>query len=202
MILDDERKAEKAAEIVGLVRQTLRTHAPSADDSAATGLFTQFVEMTAPEAPPSSFIRVYEGGDGGGRSTKPGNVRLNMRKLFVAASSGALTLAGAAVAPWMAILGGLVVWESLWSATEVELSEVEAAVLWALWLNRDEADTVPQARVLELVNAELHKLDRPDLTGGEVSAAVAKLRQLNCIQPAKAAPDRWWLREWVQVDYR
>ena len=99
MIFDDARKDEKAAEIVGLLRQTLRAHAPSVGDSAATALFAQFVELTAPEAPPSSLVRVYEGGDGGGRSTKPGNVRLNMRKLFVAGASGALTLAGATVAP-------------------------------------------------------------------------------------------------------
>jgi hypothetical protein len=202
MTLDDGRKAEKAAEIVGLLRQALHTHARSADDAAATALFDHYVDMTAPEAPPTSFIRVYEGGDGGGRSTKPGNVRLNMRKLFVAAATGALTLAGATVAPWTVILGGLVVWESLYSATEIELGDVEAAVLWALWLNRDAADTVPHARVLELVNAELRKLDRPELTAGQVSAAIARLKQLDCIEPAKEAPDRWRLREWVQIEYR
>jgi hypothetical protein len=203
MDFDEARRIQKRQEIIDVVQQTLRSHTPSADEpTAAISIVSQLAEITAPEAPSIGFVRVYEGGDGGGRSTKPGNVRLNMKKLFVAVAGGALTLAGATAAPWMVILGGLVVWDSLWSSTQVELGEVEAAVLWALWSNRDDQDMVSKDGVFELVTAELHKLDRPGFTGGQVDAALAKLRQLKCIESAMMAPDKWWLREWVQVDYR
>jgi hypothetical protein len=75
---NEGRRAQKSQEIIDIVQRTLRAHTPSADEATApTRIVSQFAEITAPEAPPTSFIRVYEGGDGGGRSTKPGNVHLN-----------------------------------------------------------------------------------------------------------------------------
>jgi len=173
------------------------------DATTSAGFVQRFVVVTPPATAPATieFVTLYEGGDGGGKSTKPGNVRLRLKTLMSAIAGGTLTAAGIS-APWMIPLGAWLVFESLWTAVRVDVSETEAGVLWALWLTRDELLTVPKGDIVRTVNRELRRIDRPQLTAAQVRDAVAKLREAGCIGDSRRDHDRYTLREWVEVKYR
>lgn len=193
---------EKTGQIVRILNHALTIQGASTE--LARKIVDNFAYITAPERPSIDLglVRAFAGGSGGGRSTKPGNVVLNMRKLVVAIASGALTLVGATAAPWMLLLGGLVVWESLWSAAEIQLGESEAAVLWAMWISRDkDNNTVRKAEVAEVVNSELGKCGKPALAQADIETALSRLKTIDCIAIAEDHPDSYWLREWVQISY-
>ncbi len=200
----DETKAEAK-------RQELRTlmagaFGPAGGDEAdrlAAEAVDHFASVTAPEAGALLATRttLREGGLGGGTSTKPGNVVLNLRKLIVAIASGGLTIAGALAAPWTVVLGALVVWDALWSCLQLEISDVQACVLCGLWTSRDERGTVPKQEVPEIVNRERAKFSRQPLADEEIDFAVRDLTKMRCIGESVGDPTRWWLREWVRIKY-
>jgi hypothetical protein len=172
------------------------------DDAArlASAVIDYFASITAPEwEARMDLVVLRSGGLGGGSSTKPGNVVLNLRKLVVAIASGAITLAGATV-PWALILGALVVWDNLWSSLQLKIDDDQACVLWTLWNGRDEDRTFPKPDVHEAVNRERSLFGRQPLGAGEIDHALGDLVRMRCIEDA-ADPERWWLREWVSIDY-
>lgn len=164
-----------------------------------------FITVSAPywkPPPPIELIKMHSGGKHGATSTKPGNVTLNMRNLVVAIPSGILTITGAMATPWALLLGALVTWDSLWSCLQLEIGEVQASVLWALWKYRYENNTVAKNYVQGLVNRELAELGQQSLTEKEVEYALKDLRRMGCIKESSNDAGRWWLCESVRVFYQ
>lgn len=199
------RKAEKEAELVEMVAKGLVSMDPSAADIAAEQIVARFCSITEPESPAPSMERIImsRGGLGGGRSTKPGNIKLNMRHLLVTAAAGTLALSSLVAAPpWTLPLAALVLWNDLLSKLEEDIQEREATVFWAMWLNRDEqSNTVPKSGLLDLVNAERAQHERPPLSAVEHGDAVRILQHLGCIRQSKRHQEAWWLQEWVRVSW-
>ena len=204
MELDEERAAVKTAELVALVRVALAERAGVDDTAVAEQVVHHFAEVTPPEKPPLviRLITMSSGGIGGGRSTKPGNVFFNVRKLITALAGGVLTVAGSLQVPWMAVLAALVVWDSLWSAMQLKLAETEAAVLWALWKHRGKDHMVPKVKVAEHVSSELRAHGRKAVSRTQLQEALKKLEQMRCIEVPEDEPSQYWLREWVSISYR
>lgn len=153
-------------------------------------------------AAPIEFITMHSGGRHGATSTKPGNVTLNMRNLVVAIASGTLTITGAMATPWALLLGALVTWDSLWSCLQLEIGEVQARVLWVLWKNRDENNTVAKNYVQDLVNRECAKFGQQSLTEKEVEYVLKDLKKMGCIKESSNYAGPWWLCESVRVSYQ
>lgn len=181
----------------------MRARGIAVDPKTADAIVQRFVVVTPPATDPVTieFVTLHEGGDGGGKSTKPGNVRLRVKTLMTAIAGGALTVAGI-TAPWMVPFGAWLLFQSLWDAVRVDLGETEAAVLWALWQTRDEFHTVPKRDIVRVVNRELREIDRPALTAAQIRDALAKLRNAGCLGDGRADSNRYTLREWVEVKYR
>lgn len=204
MTLDAKRGAEKKAEVETIIGEALRS-LPGADREAfAAAILAEYVAITPPEAPPVviELITMRSYGRGGAVSTKPGNIVLDLRKLAVSLAGGVLTFAGIGQSPWMAFLAALVVWDSLWSGLKVAISEREAIVVWTMWLDADDGDTVPRSTLRRRVNEELEGSGKPSMASADFEQALATLLKMRCIERSQKDDTRWWLREWVSIDYR
>lgn len=201
---DERRAEEKRKELRTLIAGAFRPLVSDQADRLAAEVMQHFISVSAPywEPPFIEFITMHSGGRHGATSTKPGNVTLNMRNLVMAIASGILTITGAMATPWALLLGALVTWDSLWSCLQLEIGEVQASVLWALWKNRDENNTVAKNYVQDLVNRERAEFGQQSLTEKEVEYALKDLKRMGCIKESSNDAGRWWLCESVRVSYQ
>lgn len=200
----DERKAEeKRKELRTLIAGALKPSVSDQADRLAAEVMQHFISVSAPYKEPLSIglITMHSGGRHGATSTKPGNVTLNMRKLVVAIASGTLTITGAIATPWALLLGALVAWDSLYSCLQLEIGEVQASVLWALWENRDENNTVAKNDVQDFVNRERTTFGQQSLNAKEIEYALEDLKRMGCIKESRSDAGRWLLCERVWVSY-
>jgi hypothetical protein len=196
----EERAEEKRKELTDIVKDVIQNYDIQNKEKIASEIINHFVNITPPEMEESwYFITIREGGLGGGSSTKPGNIWLNWRKLLVAGSESILTFIGAVAVPWLIPLAGLVVWNKIWSMLTIEISERHAVVIWTMWLNKDSENCIEHRLILNLVNQELLKYNRPQMNQQELDEVLKDLEKMECIE--KTEGNKWWLREWVKVVY-
>jgi len=201
-MIEDKEVDTKARELAEKLRAALVSIGVTVEASRALRVIESFASLQPPEHDTRMYwLRMHLGGRGGGYSVKPGNITLNMQKLVTALAGGVLTAAGIAAAPWSAVFGALVIWDSLYSAARVDLSEEDASVMWTLWRRRDAEHTVPHDGLLASVNEERARHGRHALSEQQLADAVAKLRRIDAIEQSSQDPSRWWLREWVRVDW-
>lgn len=125
---ETEKADAKRQDVKAVIAESLRESGIDDADLLADRLMQRFADVTAPYREPErmQFMTFGEGGVGGGSTTKPGNVVLNLGKLVRAIGSGILTIAGAAAAPWLLVIGALVTWDALWSCLNLKLTEDHA----------------------------------------------------------------------------
>ncbi len=212
MEYDAEKAKEKTQELIEIAKSALLKYCHShvlqaSEQEALEGarcIVSNFVRVEPPEKEPQffEFITMTEGGRGGGRSVKPGNLFLNVRKLMTNIASSVLTITGTIALPWAAPFAALVIWNNVWSTLSVELSEREAAVLWTMWVDRDKDNCIPDAGLLERVNRELNINGRSVISQQELDDALDVLKKMGCIKRSAVDSKKWWLREWVRVSYK
>jgi len=206
---DKERGKKKAEELIKVAADGVFKYAAkngvqlSKDEVEAFSrrLIDNFVNLTPPEKR-TTFLGLFtirRGKLGGGESVKPGNLLLDMRKLFTKTASSVLTVTGAIALPWAIPLAALVVWDAFWSTLKVEVSEREAAVLWTMWLKRDDDNCVSNQGLLAEVNQELARDGRTPITAKDLTVTLNNLHRLGTIEPAKSKANTWWLREQANV---
>lgn len=212
MAWDTDAAHTKRDELQAAIMQFIHEHPMARDSVPAGGIVTSaaeeflraFVRIIPPEAaePRMELIVMSRFGKDGGRSTKPGNVRLNIGQLINSLASGVLTVAGVWTAPWLAPLAALVIWNDLYARATVELSKDHATVIWAMWLHADPRRTVGDSDLLHLVNGERAKAGELPFDRIRLDEVLAGLAELRCIERSRQDTGRWWLREWVSVNYR
>jgi hypothetical protein len=201
---ETEKANAKRRDLNAIVAESLRGSGIDDADLLAAQVVQRFADITAPyyEPEPMRLMVLSEGGVGGGSTTKPGNVVLNLRKLVRAIASGILTIAGATAAPWLLLIGALVTWDALWSCLSLKLTEDHACVVWTLWKNRDDDNTFPKSGTVDAVNLERAAFGKQSLSAMEVNRTLDDLARMGCIKQSANDPQRWWLREWVRIKYR
>lgn len=200
---NEVRADEKRRELRTLIAEALRPSAGDEADRIAEEVMRHSITVTAPdwELPPYELITLHQGGKRGTTSTKPGNVMLDMRKLVTAVANGILTLSGAQNNPDLHLLALLVIWDTIWSCLHIKIGEVEASVLWALWMNLDKRNTVAKNIVQEAVNRERDHFKQHPLTAQVIDDALQNLKRMGCIEELENDVGRWWLREWVMIKF-
>jgi hypothetical protein len=196
----DEKEAKaKREEIKDIVRGVIDGRIDNVD-KFSDNLVSHFCEITPPEIDTTMHLMTIKpGGMGGGRSSKPGNIWLNWRKLLVDGSESILTVVGAVSIPWLIPFAALVVWNKICSLCNLEISERHAAVVWTMWQNRDETNCVEPSAIAKLVNTELLKYNRPKMNKKELNAILEDLKNVQCIEISDDG--KLWLREWVKTVY-
>jgi hypothetical protein len=196
----EERAKEKRKELTDIVKDVIQSYDIQNKEKIASEIIDHFLNITPPEMElRMEILTLKQGGVGGGSSTKPGNIWLNWRKLLVEGSESILTFIGAVAVPWLIPFAGLVVWNKIWSMLTIEITERHSVVIWTMWLNRDSENCIEGQLILDLVNKELSKYNRPQMNQQELDMLLKDLEKMKCIE--KTEGNKWWLREWVKVVY-
>lgn len=208
--LDIDRAEDKKREIVTILSSQLQAFGVADNDcrQLAENITSASITVDPPvtETVRHTFdyvVMTAASGRGGGKSFKPGNVTLNFRTLIEAVANG--TLAGATVVqiPWMAPFALLLLWNSLWKAVQIDLSDNEAATLYAMWVHRDRMDDeISGDGLLDKVNGHLIKYGRSSITQKDLNFALEKLLNIESIQKTEMNPGKYRLCERIDIEYR
>ena len=197
----EKRAEEKKQEIFKIVENTIASHF-SNPEQLSIKIIDHFCGITPPEIEIDTHHFIFDiksGGLGGARSSKPGNIWLNWRKLLIDSSESILTIVGAVAVPWLIPLAGLVVWNKVWSLSSIKIDERHAAVIWTMWKNSDEENCIKNDKVLDLVNKDISKYNRPIMNEKELKDILKNLEEMKCIEGTEE--NKWWLRESVKTTY-
>ena len=195
----EKEAVKKRKELSEIVKSTITTPVSNPEELSER-IIDYFCDITPPEIDTSiQLITMQPGGSEGGRSSKPGNIWLDWKKLLTVGAESILTIVGAVSVPWLIPLAGLVVWNKVWSLLDIEIDERHAVVIWAMWNNRDEEDCIEDDKILDLVNEELHRYNRFMMNKKELNNILKDLGEMECIE--KTDKNEWWLREWVKATY-
>lgn len=203
---DRQREAGKRAELLKALVEALQECGATESEASVLGqsIFNKYISTMPPEAASHVTELVVLGrmGEGGAKSTKAGNIKLNIGKLFEAVASGVLTAVGAIQLPVTAPFAALVIWCSLWRTAQVTISETDASVLYSMWMHKNADRDVPDEGLLERCNTLLIKYGRPLLSQQMLLRSLKTLEQIDTIERSPRSTTSWWLREWVRLSYR
>ncbi len=206
MKFDYDRQKEKETEVLKDIENILREagFGEGAIRIIAQELMTTAVRITPPEKEPivMDLVTLNTSGRGGGRSTKPGNIFLNIGSLIDAVSSGVFTFAALTQMPWAAPLALLLLWNNMWRSCQVRLSEAEAVTLWVMWEGRDPKNRVKLEDIKPAADTHADKYQRPKMSEKDIEHALENLRSIGCIDLVDPESNTWWLREWIAPSYR
>ncbi len=207
MELDYDRGKEKEGEILNELSGILQSKRIDKEDAEKLSqlIVSNAIRINPPEKEEHTvgFITMHPSGRGGGKSVKAGNITLNMGRLMEAAANGAFAVVGSYQIPWLAPMAFIILWNSLWRAVEIEITENDAAIIWSMWVYRDrESNEIPDIGLLDTVNEHLKKYERPAITQKDLEYSLNNLEKIKCIKRARKNPNNWWLCEWIRPIYR
>jgi hypothetical protein len=157
-----------------------------------------FAQFTSPsiEGEVSTNVEYIKGPDptAGGITFKPGNIRLNWRKLFEKAPELVLTGAGVTQV-WLVPFAALYLWNLVWSLAKIEITPAQAMTMHALWNAGERAKPFAESEALKIVNAFCQTCGSAPLSASDFAKVVNDLVALDCIELTEGTI---WLREWVK----
>ena len=169
-------------------------------DEISKRIVDEFADISPPEIDTTIHFVTMKHWSRGAKSSKPGNIWLNWRKLLIEGAESILTITGVVSFPWLTPLAGLIVWNKVWSLLNIKIDERHAVVIWVMWHNRDEENCIEEEKILGLVNEELEKYNRPKMSQKELEDILKDLEEMQCIEKIQDK-NKWWLREWVKTVY-
>ena len=197
----EEKTKKKKEELQNIVKSLLSQFNNVGNiDKISREIIDRFAIITPPETDTILHLMTMEHWSKGARSSKPGNIWLNWRRLLIDGAESILTIAGAVNIPWIIPLAGLVVWNKVWSLLNIEIDERHAVVIWVMWNNRDEENCVREEKIIVIVNNELKKYNRPQMTKEDLEKILKDLEKMQCIEKIKDG-NKWLLREQVKIVY-
>tara|TARA_R110002096_G_scaffold65831_1_gene160167 strand:+ start:2619 stop:3239 length:621 start_codon:yes stop_codon:yes gene_type:complete len=201
-----QKKEKKEAEIRRIIEAGL--HEAGLDENLIQTTAREFLENAIRVTPPEmervslDMVTMAPSGRGGGRSSKAGNIKLNIRALFESVSSGVFTVVSATQVTWALPFAAILLWNSIWRNMQIRLSEMEAVTLWVMWQVKSEKLTVKESHIKPAVDAHAQKYERQTLSERDIKHALQNLAKIGCIKPSKTKRDKWSLCEWISPRYR
>lgn len=117
-----------------------------------------------------------------GATRKGTNLFLNWKKLVGSISETGVAAYGAASGPkWMMILAGIYIWNTLSKDAEVDLSELEASVIFSLWKKSDHKNRISENSGFVATNEVRINAGCQPLGREEYLQALNTLAHLDCI---------------------
>lgn len=206
MGFDLDRQTAKRDELVTTLAEALRHYGCFEDtEEPAARILDVFCRVTPPEEGDVYMELVTAAsfsGRGGGTSSKPGNIRLNLRLLFDAVASGTFTVLSLKGAPWAVPLAAVLLWNSVWRAAQVQLTEKEVAILWTMWRIRDAEKHVKEDLLRPAIAEHVTKNGLAPITPSDLRHGLERLAKIETIARSKRQSGEWRLIEWIQKSYR
>jgi hypothetical protein len=197
-----EALREFAAEVAEeAVKTPLGSAAP--DKTEVEALLTRFTSFAAAAPADQGYERILVNKSdnwipASGRSLKPGNLRFNLGTLLEAIAGGVSLGFAAVTVPIVAVFTGILAMRQLVRATEVELSEREALVIWAVWSSEQSGTPTTTDEIQQSCLREAARVGSTlRLTAGEVLHSLEQLEKIGAIRPIEE--DAWETREAVVV---
>lgn len=208
MEFDYERGKQKEEEVLESIKSYLvyANLCEAERRQVAEIIVSTSIRVTPPEKEQVAFYRLVTldpSGRGGGKSTKLGNIRLNVGKLMEGVANGTFAVVSSYQVPWLAPFAFILLWKSLRKSVQVDLTENDAAVIYAMWVYRDrDNNEISEVNLLGNVNCHLTKYDRLPISQKDLQFSISNLAKIGSIQQSSKNPGNWWLCEWVQPVYR
>ena len=199
---DNERADEKKRELINTFRDGLLTQGfnEALISEMEKKIFSNGVYISPPEKPDTTlhFITMNSF-HSSSRSTKPGNIRMNLVDVLESIGTGVMTFAGGLAYPWLYLLGFTLLWKQLWECATIEIGEKENKVLWAIWELRNKKKQITFDNILKKVSTLSDQYKIPRLKKGEVTIALENLVKINALE--KTDKDKWRVVECIRVSY-
>jgi len=202
---DLEKKDHMSKKIKTSIENYLRTAGIADEHIEQTS--KEFISAAVRISPPEKeravihMITMLPSGRDGGRSTKAGNITLNIRSLFDAIANGAFTVTSITEAPWAIPFAVILLWNSIWRNAQVSLTETEAVTIWAMWQVKDANKYVKLDDIKPSIDAHAIKYQRSTLSAADINHAIINLIKLGSIKPIRGLVNTWWLCEWISPSY-
>lgn len=210
----DVRADKKVAELAQVVAAACASVGEPIDEQNPIKFVNDIAEVTPPrvetrykwssyeDAASTSTLSIMGVGGTDAVTRKAGNVTLNMGHLMSVVGTGGLAAFTVILVPWAAVFAALAILPTLYMATTVNLSEIEGAVLWTMWMRRNPKDnTTPNDNLRRALNAERKKYERSEVSQRELEDALHKLERIKTITRYSRDRSRWLLHEKVVVQY-
>lgn len=161
-----------------------------------------FLSITAPEEDPPmmQFITIYSLKDNsGGKSIKPGNVRLNIRNLIeTIPSMTEMSISIALDIPILQICAALNLWKAIKDICTVEISKNQAYLIVSLWNNCDSKHRIATEKGFTTFNALLGEYGEEAVSKAKYENILDSLENIRCVE---LEGETIWLREWIGKKY-
>ena len=168
-------------------------------EELAQNVVAAFCDVSEPEEDHTISLILTDGtGRGGGVSRKPGNIRLNWRRLFETVPSIVLVGAADYTKPWMYVLAALLIWKEMKAHCALQLSAEHAIAMHAMWDNCDGRRRISEVDALEATNKKLSEYDFNPLSMANFIKLVDHLDQMECVE---LRTGDIWLREQVRKKF-
>jgi hypothetical protein len=120
----------------------------------------------------------------GAHTHKPGNVLLNLGKLFENAVEGGLMALEHSANPYLLVVVALLASRKLYKCASIEIKERHAMVIASLWKigERGTTITLKGDKLLNEVNQEVASVNRSPLTLTEFTGIISDLDDLHCLR--------------------
>lgn len=134
-----------------------------------------------------------------GRSIKPGNILLNIRKLIEAIPEAISIGAGMVCNNHIAtVCGALSLWLKLRDIATINISKEQAFVIVALWKNCNPNHEISLDDGYIATNNLFKQYGEPEITNLKYNMIIDSLVKTECIELTE---EIIWLREWISKNY-
>ncbi|MFI3173345.1 MAG: hypothetical protein R3Y58_13405 [Eubacteriales bacterium] len=161
-----------------------------------------FITISAPQEPPLMMslltmdtLKNYKSG----QSIKPGNIKLNIKKLVDCIPSTVPIIYSIIYDnPILQISSALILWKSIKNIMTVEIRKEQAIVLIALWkkCNSDHEISLDEG-FIDVKNA-FNEFEETEISFEKYNEIIDQLSQIQCIELNN---NIIWLREWISKNY-
>jgi hypothetical protein len=200
---DYERAEEKRKELRNLLNEYLSKQGflDSHISAIEQRIFSNGIYLSPPEKPKMMMhLITMDSFHSSSESTKPGNIKLNLKDFLESIGTGVMTFAGGLAYPWLYLVGFTLLWKQLWDCATIEIDEPENKVLWSLWELKKGSQQMTFDNVLEKIVAISQHYDLPKMKKGEIKLALDNLEKINAIEKRDASEYR--IIEWIRIPYR
>lgn len=134
-----------------------------------------------------------------GSSIKPGNIRLNIKKLIDAVPDILELAIGVTTdIPILQVCAALNLWKTLRNVSTVQITKDQAFVIVALWENCNAEHKIELDKGYDAVNILLTKYGEEKITEIKYNKIIDSLIRIDCIELEENVI---WLREWISKQY-
>ncbi len=203
---DYERKKHREAMIEKLLREGMRSAGipDTAQEDVLCGLMNSVIRVSPPEEESQlmEMIVMNSSARGGGRSTKPGNIRLDLGRLLETVAGGVITFEPTTYW-WTQPLGLLIVLRGLKQNFSVQLTETDAVTILAMWQSGIHNGLIAKfADIKTHVDLHAKRYDRNALSHADIRHSITNLVAIGSVKPINGVTDQWRVHEEIRFTYR